>query len=55
MEINWYILGSVLFFGIILVVFLIKRNTKDEKELETFLNENEFPLENEEEELNDTK
>ena len=52
MEINWFIVGGVSILAIALVVFLIKRNLKDEKELETFLN-NEGEIENiEEDEVN---
>jgi hypothetical protein len=47
MEINWYIIGGVVVLAIALVVFLIKKNYEDEKELETYLN-NEFEIENKE-------
>jgi uncharacterized integral membrane protein len=53
MEINWYILGGVIIMAIVLVVFLIVKNNKDEKELETFLNK-EFEIEDkEDDEVND--
>jgi len=52
MEINWLIIGVVVVFAIILIIFIIKRNLKDEKELETFLNKNELPLEEDEDEAN---
>jgi hypothetical protein len=42
---NWYIIFP---FGIVL--FLIKRNQKDEKKYETFLN-NDFPKKIEEDEI----
>jgi hypothetical protein len=52
MEINWFIVGGISILAIALVVFLVKRNLKDEKELETFLN-NEGEIENiEEDEVN---
>ncbi|MCA6423144.1 MAG: hypothetical protein IM568_10040 [Flavobacterium sp.] len=52
MNIYWFIVFGVSILAIALVVFLIKRNLKDEKELETFLN-NEGEIENiEEDEVN---
>lgn len=54
MKVNWVIIGILGFFAIILIVFLVRRNLKDEKNLEVFLNENEDPIKEEEEELNDT-
>ncbi len=52
MNIYWFIVVGVSILAIALVVFLIKRNLKDEKELETFLN-NEGEIENiEEDEVN---
>lgn len=54
MEANWIVISIVLIFSIILIVFLIWRNQKDEKDLENFLNENETPYGEEEEEINDT-
>ncbi|MGL2964423.1 hypothetical protein ACSVH2_11440 [Flavobacterium sp. RSB2_4_14] len=47
MEINWYIIGGLSILVIVLVVFLIQKNRKDEQELETFLN-NEFEVEDKE-------
>ncbi len=52
MEINWFIVSTVVIIAIILIIFMIKRNLKDEKELETYLNENELPLEEDEDEAN---
>jgi preprotein translocase subunit SecG len=51
MEINWTTIGIVLFFAILLVLFLVKRNLKDKKKLEKYLN-NQTKIE-EETELND--
>ena len=53
MKVNWTVLGVFLFFVILLVVYLIKRNLKDKKELSEFLN-NDFNN-NEESELNNEK
>jgi hypothetical protein len=41
MEINWIIVGLVLFCGLILIVFLIRKNQKDKKKYKQFLN-NDF-------------
>ena len=38
MEINWVIMGIVLFFVLILIVLLIWKNQKDEKKFKEFLN-----------------
>jgi uncharacterized membrane-anchored protein YhcB (DUF1043 family) len=56
MKTNWIAISGIVIGAIILIRYLIKRNAKDEKELETFLNANDTPIENkEEEELNDIK
>ena len=39
MEVNWTVLGIVAFCAIILIVYLIRRNRKDEKDMEKFFNE----------------
>lgn len=55
MEINSITIGIVVSFAIILVFVLVRRNNKDEKDLERFLNENESPIEEkEDDELNDS-
>jgi hypothetical protein len=54
MDTNWIIISVVVFFAIILIIFLVKRNLKDEKDLEVFLNKNDLPIEKEEDELNNT-
>ncbi|WP_298220923.1 hypothetical protein [Flavobacterium sp.] len=48
MEINWIIISVVVIFAILLILFLIKRNLKDEKDLEVFLKNNDLPIEKEE-------
>lgn len=50
MGVNWIILGVVFIFVIILVVFLVRRNSKDEEDLEKFLDKNEALSEKEKEE-----
>ena len=52
MEINWTLISVVIIFAIILIVFLVKRNLKDKKDLKVFLNKNDLPIEKEEDELN---
>ncbi len=52
MEINWFLVGIVVVFAILLILFIIRRNLRDEKELEHFLNENNRPLDEEEDEPN---
>jgi uncharacterized integral membrane protein len=42
MEVNWWVIAVVVIFALILIVFLIKRNRKDEKELEVFLNKEDI-------------
>lgn len=54
MKIDWITISIVLFFAVLLVVFLVKRNLKDKKKLEKYLNkqgkiEEELELNNEEE------
>ena len=39
MEVNWTVLGIVAFCAIILIVYLIRKNLKDKKEVEKFFNE----------------
>ena len=52
METNWIIIGVVVVLATGLIVFLIKRNLKDKKELETFLDNNDFPITKEDDEPN---
>lgn len=39
MEINWTVVGIVAFCAIILIVYLIRKNLKDKKEVTKFFNE----------------
>ena len=39
MEVNWTVLGILAFCTIVLIVYLVKRNLKDEKDVEKILNE----------------
>lgn len=52
MEINWFIVSIVFIGAIVLIIVLIKKNIKDEKEVEKELNYFKKP---DEEELNDEK
>ena len=54
MEVNWTVLGILAICVIVLIVYLVKRNLKDEKEVEKILNEEvktdkEFELDKDEE------
>lgn len=55
MEANWLVIGVVIACAAILVIFLVKRNLKDEEELEEFLNQNDHPIKKEETEINDNQ
>lgn len=39
MEVNWTVLGIIAFCAIILIVYLIRKNLKDKKEVTKFFNE----------------
>jgi hypothetical protein len=54
MEVNWTTIAILAILALILIVFLVRRNLKDKKDLEVFLNKNEDLIKEEEEELNDT-
>lgn len=49
MKINWFIVGSVVVLAVILIIFLIKRNKKDEKNYSKYLKKNDASLVNKEE------
>jgi hypothetical protein len=54
MNIDWITISILLFFAVLLIVFLVKRNLKDKKKLEKYLNkqgkiEEESELNNEDE------
>ncbi|MFV8327050.1 hypothetical protein ACNQGH_14245 [Flavobacterium sp. ZS1P14] len=38
MEINWIIIAIVLFCAIVLILYLIKKNQRDKKDVTTFFN-----------------
>jgi preprotein translocase subunit YajC len=50
MKINWFIVSIVFIGAVILIIILIKQNSKDEKKIEKELNYLKKP---DEEELND--
>jgi preprotein translocase subunit YajC len=52
MELNWITIGALIFIVVIVVFFLIKRNYKDEKDYENYLNQNDTPIDKEEDEAN---
>jgi hypothetical protein len=53
MELNWLIIGAVILFAIILVVYLIRRNLKDEKDVIEHFNEQSSTFPGDESEAND--
>ncbi len=52
MQINWIIIGIVIILGILLVIFLIRRNLRDEKDVVEYFDEQSgyFPEDEEENE-----
>lgn len=52
MGLNWIIITIVFLAVIIFVFFLIMKNSKDEKDYQEFLNENDIPIDQEEDEAN---
>ena len=53
MQTNWIIIGVVLVFGILLIVFLIRRNLKDEKDVVEHFNEEAATFRDDGSEAND--
>lgn len=53
MEANWLIIGAVVVLSIILLIFLIKRNIKDEKDTVNHFNEQDSYFKDDESEFND--
>lgn len=53
MEPEWIIIGGVVIGAILLIYFLIKQNFKDEKNYETFLNEDYKKPNEKESEINE--
>ena len=56
MNTNWIIIGAVVIIGLALIIFLIWKNQKDEKDVVNYFNSESstFP-EDDESELNDEK
>ena len=44
MEINWIIISIISICVIVLILFVIKRNAKDKKNLKKLLNKNEYTI-----------
>ena len=42
MEINYFIVGTILIIAITVVIIVIRRNTKDQKDFERTINESEL-------------
>lgn len=52
MDLNWIFVGGLLVVVAFVVFMLIKKNYKDEKDYEKFLNDNDLPVDKEEDEAN---
>lgn len=55
MKTDWIIIGIVVLFAVVLIILLVKRNLKDKKEIEKFLNEDHKANPKEEAEMNDDR
>lgn len=55
MQINWTILSIVAILVITLIVYLIRQNRKDEKDVTEFFNKESSNFHDEESEFNDNK
>lgn len=53
MKINWIVVGIVIFCALILIVFLIRKNQKEQKKYTDFLNNDFKKADEEESDLND--
>lgn len=53
MQLNWLIIGAVILLAILLIVYLIRRNLKDEKEVMEHFNEESSTFPDDESEAND--
>ena len=52
METNWIVIGAVAIIAILLIIFLIRRNAKDEKSYEKYLENNDLPIDKGDDEVN---
>lgn len=55
MQINWILIGSVIIIGIALILYLIRQNQKDKKEVTEYFNKETSHFPEEESEINDEK
>lgn len=55
METNWVIIGSVVCIGLALIIYLIAKNQKDEKDVMDYFNNESSNFKEEESEFNDEK
>lgn len=42
MEVNWFIVGIVILVALLIVIFTIRKNWREKKKLEKFLNEKDL-------------
>lgn len=55
MQVNWLIIGFVVVFAILLLIFLISKNIKDEEETMDHFNQQDSYFKDDETEFNDEK
>lgn len=55
METQWIVIGGVLLAAIVLVVYLIRQNNKDEKDVTAFFNRDQRNTHEEDSERNDER
>ncbi|MGC4041624.1 MAG: hypothetical protein QM710_12780 [Flavobacterium sp.] len=53
MQVNWIIIGIVIILGILLVIYLIRHNLKDEKDVTEHFNQQSSHFADDEDEAND--
>lgn len=53
MQLNWFIICAVIILAIILLIFLIRRNLKDEKEVMEHFDEQSSIFQDDDSEAND--
>lgn len=53
METNWTIIGIITFIAIVIIVLLVRKNLKDEKDVAKHFNQESSIFKDEDSELND--
>lgn len=55
METNWMIIGGVIVLALVLIVYLVRKNRADEKEVTEFFNKESSNFHDDESEFNDER